>query len=284
MSEDFLAVPAGMAEFSAANRGRIYGHHHGRIGRLSGHAQRRGGCARADRRDSTWQRTGLLRQTIWRAHCLSAVYTPASAPPPMPPSRPSSPLTTADPGTDARNFAPRSGQSDRRASSAHARLRHSAGYCCSRAESARLLEFASQEILARLGLPQSPNAKPPEGEPKPEERPPEPAPQQGNPMDPMCADQSGHRRTRHLGSGPLPGRRSHSDAAGHLAGVPVHRWLAAASRSARWTTRGRATRAPPLRPRPPPRWPTEPRSARSPTSWAQVWRRRPPTSRRRGCG
>jgi hypothetical protein len=48
------------------------------------------------------------------------------------------------------------------------------------------LNLPVREILARLGLPQSPNAKPPEGEPKPEAPPPEPAQQQGNPIDPMA--------------------------------------------------------------------------------------------------
>jgi hypothetical protein len=48
------------------------------------------------------------------------------------------------------------------------------------------LNLPVREILARLGLPQSPNAKPPEGEPKPEDKQPEPAQQQGNPIDPMA--------------------------------------------------------------------------------------------------
>jgi hypothetical protein len=48
------------------------------------------------------------------------------------------------------------------------------------------LNLPVRDILARLGLPQSPNAKPPEGEPKPEDAPPEPAQQQGNPIDPMA--------------------------------------------------------------------------------------------------
>jgi hypothetical protein len=48
------------------------------------------------------------------------------------------------------------------------------------------LNLPVRDILARLGLPQSPNAKPPEGEPKPEDAQPEPAQQQGNPIDPMA--------------------------------------------------------------------------------------------------
>ena len=59
---------------------------------------------------------------------------------------------------------------------------------------------------------------------------------QANPMDPSALISPVTDALSTLGQRPVRGRRSNADAAGHFAGFPVHRRLAADSRSARWTT------------------------------------------------
>src|SRR5207244_11796810 len=113
-------------------------------------------------------------------------YTPASAPPRTPPRRPSSPPKTADPAVPMPALLPPAPVNP-----PGPLPQQMPGYDPApviAAQDLNLQDFLNlpvKEILARLGLPSSDIAKPPDGAPPPESQA-DAAPPAGNPIDPMA--------------------------------------------------------------------------------------------------